>query len=232
MTEQPTPLGLIAEQALHRELLSTALAQLSNVRFVAVAHDADELLRMSHNLGPRALTLVWCRQQRDWGLKTIRSLRRADFNLRTIALGIESNHEVIVRYLEAGAAGYLTLHEGFSALHDLIQNLRLNRTELCPSILTSVIARIQQLQAIRAIGLCDVDLSTRELQVLRLMAEGRMNKQIANRLAIEAPTVKNHVHHILCKLGARTRREAAHVAKGLGLLSPSPNGRSANCNVN
>jgi two-component system nitrate/nitrite response regulator NarL len=62
-------------------------------------------------------------------------------------------------------------------------------------------------------------LTTREREILELIDEGFSNKQIAQRLRIELPTVKNHVHHILVKLGVNRRAEAAALARSSGLRS-------------
>jgi len=132
---------------------------------------------------------------------------------RVLILGLSEEKQDVLRYIEAGAAGYILKD---SSREDLIQTVRLaNRGEarLSTRMAGVMMERLSNLARMfsgmerRIDG--DVRLTPRELEVLRFIAEGLTNQEIASRLVVEVGTVKNHVHSILEKLNVSSRDEAA-----------------------
>jgi DNA-binding NarL/FixJ family response regulator len=123
--------------------------------------------------------------------------------------------------LRAGAVGYLLKDVSSGRLVEAIHAAARGESVLQPSVAAKVVARFARLPdddpAPRPQPLV-VPLSDRELEVMRLLAEGRTNREIAGALYLAEGTVKNHVTNVLAKLGARDRTQAALRARALGLL--------------
>jgi two-component system NarL family response regulator len=134
--------------------------------------------------------------------------------VKVLALGLlEEDKEDTLRYIEAGAAGYILKD---SSLDDFIQAIRLAQrgearvsTELAGALMErlSNLARIAPAVEARLDG--NARLTSREFEVLQFIGQGLTNQEIAARLVVEVGTVKNHVHNILEKLNVSSRDEAA-----------------------
>jgi two-component system, NarL family, nitrate/nitrite response regulator NarL len=134
---------------------------------------------------------------------------------KVLAVGLPADKDVILRHLEAGAAGYVLSEDSLDRLLDSVRAVWQQAAYVSPEVAAALIARLAELH-IR----CDrdgdnlgagADLSPREREVLELVRQGLTNREIADRLTIELGTVKNHMHNVLKKLNVKTRREAAHV---------------------
>jgi DNA-binding NarL/FixJ family response regulator len=137
---------------------------------------------------------------------------------KVLVLGVDDRPEMILRYIEAGAAGYILQNE---SIEDVVQKLQAAAEEkaiVSPSVAAAMMRRLSRLANLetpiaymkaRASQLGD--LTAREQEVLQLITDGCTNQEIAARLVIECGTVKNHVHNILKKLEVNNRHEAASV---------------------
>lgn len=142
--------------------------------------------------------------------------------IEIVLLGVETPGQ-IVQFLEAGATGCVPRAANFQKLLDTIQALLRDEAVCCPTLAASVIQRLAELsrevdRRPREPVLEQVQLTSRESEVLQLVAGGYQNKEIARQLGISLPTVKNHVHKIIGKLDASDRREAIRSAYQNGLL--------------
>jgi two-component system, NarL family, nitrate/nitrite response regulator NarL len=130
-----------------------------------------------------------------------------------LALTVPNSESEILAVAEAGIAGFVTLDASVDELVAAIESVARGEALCSPSVAAALIRRLASLarsgQGTSPIG----PLTTREREILELIDEGFSNKQIAQRLRIELPTVKNHVHHILVKLGVSRRAEAAALAR-------------------
>ncbi len=157
-------------------------------------------------------------------IELVHEVRRAYPRLAVVPLGVSSEDRVLP-FLEAGASGYLLRSASISDFFATLQAVHRGEPPCSPRIATSVCQRLAQLTAEkdRRQKLRNVNLTPRETEILNLIAEGRRNKEIASSLAISTATVKNHVHRILEKLQAPTRRQAILQAYKGGLVkSPIP----------
>ena len=136
-----------------------------------------------------------------------------------LALTVPNSEREILAVAEAGIAGFVTSDASVDELVAAIESVARGEALCSPSVAAALIRRLASLarrgQPASPIG----PLTTREREILELIDEGFSNKQIAQRLRIELPTVKNHVHHILVKLGVSRRAEAAALARSSGLRS-------------
>jgi DNA-binding NarL/FixJ family response regulator len=143
--------------------------------------------------------------------------------VRVLALTTFDDDEDVFSALRAGAVGYLLKDVSAARLVEAVLAAARGESVLHPSVATRVVARVARLDAApldagpRPQPLV-VPLSDRELQVVRLLAEGRSNREIARSLFLAEGTVKNHVSTVLTKLNARDRTQAALKARALNLL--------------
>jgi DNA-binding NarL/FixJ family response regulator len=139
-----------------------------------------------------------------------------------IVVGLEGEDERLIEMIEAGARGYVLQRESPRELVAAIRTVHGGGSRCSAPVAARVVARILELERRRPRAAAarppGEPLSARERQVLDGLAAGRCNKEIARQLGISVRTVKNHVHSLLGKLGARRRREALRVACELGLV--------------
>jgi two-component system NarL family response regulator len=126
---------------------------------------------------------------------------------RIILVSINETAEDVHRALEAGACGYVPKSSEKDAIVRAIRAVAAGERFIPPHLARRLAER--KLQA---------TLSTREVEVLRLIAQGKANKEIADQLGLSVPTVKTHITHILEKLGAPDRTRAVTMAMERGLL--------------
>jgi DNA-binding NarL/FixJ family response regulator len=133
---------------------------------------------------------------------------------KVVILGLsEENQQDTLRYIEAGAAGYIVRD---SSLHELIEVIRLAQrgeahvsTRMAGAMMERLFRLARVFAAVENRMDGDVRLTSRELEVLQFISQGLTNQEIAARLVVEVGTVKNHVHRILEKLNVSSRQEAA-----------------------
>jgi len=140
-----------------------------------------------------------------------------------LVLGLGCEDESVLDFVQAGARGYVLQDASLPVLVKAIRALCNGQTFCSPRIAAAALARIARLsQAARpAAGTPDPALTEREREILLALAKGMSNKEIGRALRITVQTVKNHVHHILEKLGVHQRRQAVRLAYELGLLQES-----------
>ena len=211
---------LVDDQALFREALATLLAVRDDVDVVGAAGDGDEALRKAADLAPDVVLMDLRMPVLD-GIAAIRRLHVEQPAVRVIALTTFDDDEDVFAALRAGAVGYLLKDVSSARLVEAVLAAARGESVLQPSVAAKVVARIARLPdgppQPRPQPLAD-PLSERELEVLRLLANGRSNREIAGALFLAEGTVKNHVTNVLAKLGARDRTQAALRARALDLL--------------
>jgi len=211
---------LVDDQALFREALATLLAVRDDVDVVGAAGDGDEALRKAADLAPDVVLMDLRMPVLD-GIAAIRRLHVEQPAVRVIALTTFDDDEDVFAALRAGAVGYLLKDVSSARLVEAVLAAARGESVLQPSVAAKVVARIARLPdgspQPRPQPLVD-PLSERELEVLRLLANGRSNREIAEALFLAEGTVKNHVTNVLAKLGARDRTQAALRARALHLI--------------
>ncbi|MEU8639270.1 response regulator transcription factor [Amycolatopsis sp. NPDC048633] len=212
----PVRVLLVDDQALFREALATLLATHDGIDIVGEAGNGEEALRRTAELAPDVVLMDLRMPVLD-GIGATRRLRLEHPAVRIIALTTFDDDEDVFAALRAGAVGYLLKDVSSARLIEAVLAAARGESVLQPSVAAKVVARFAQLPEPAPQPLV-VPLSEREREVLRLLADGRSNREIAAKLFLAEGTVKNHVTNLLGKLGARDRTQAALRARDLGLL--------------
>ena len=214
----PIRILLVDDQALFREGLHTLLAIQPDFEVVGEAADGAEALRLADRLRP-AVVLMDLRMPVLDGVAATRRLHAEHPDCRVIVLTTFDDDEAVFEGLRAGAVGYLLKDTPSEKLGEAIRAAARGESFLQPAIAAKVVAEFVRLTPAAAPQPALVEpLSERERDILRRVALGASNKEIAADLFIAEGTVKNHVTNILGKLGVRDRTQAALKARELGLL--------------
>lgn len=141
------------------------------------------------------------------GLEAIVEIRRHFADARIVVLTTEAGDAQIQRCLEAGALGYVLKGVAMAELLDILRAAHRGERRIPGAVASRVAAHI-----------ADQPLTYRETQIVRLIAEGQRNKEIASHLAISDETVKMHVKNLMAKLGASDRTHAVTIAIRRGFI--------------
>ena len=211
---------LVDDQALFREGLETLLSVHKDIEVVGQACNGQEAVEVAAKVQPDVV-LMDVRMPVLNGVRATRRLKKALPQCRVIVLTTFDDDEYIFDALRAGAVGYLLKDVASARLVEAIRAAARGESILEPTVAAKVIAeftRVSSLVPAAQMEQLVEPLSERELEILGWIARGGSNKEIADQLFIAEGTVKNHVTHILGKLGVRDRTQAALKARELGLL--------------
>ena len=147
-------------------------------------------------------------------LELTRSIMEHSPSTKVLVVGLsEENQYDTLRYIEAGAAGYILKDSSLQELTDLIRLANRGEARVSSRMAAVMMERLFRLARMFSVVENKIDgdfhLTSRELEVLKFISEGLTNQEIAARLVVEVGTVKNHVHRILEKLNVSNRQEAA-----------------------
>ena len=211
---------LVDDQSLFREGLHTLLSAQADFEVVGEAANGEQALQLATTMHPQVV-LMDLRMPLMDGVSATRALHTAQPECRVIVLTTFDDDENVFEGLRAGAVGYLLKDTPSEKLFEAIRAAARGESFLQPSIAAKVIAEFARMSG-KPGGLTGSPLpeplSERELEILRLVAHGASNREIAAALVIAEGTVKNHVTNILGKLGVSDRTQAALKARELGLV--------------
>jgi len=211
---------LADDQALFREGLDTLLSIHKDIEVVGQASNGQEAVDLAMKLRPDVL-LMDMQMPILNGIGATRRLKQSLPECRVIMLTTFNDDETIFDALRAGAVGYLLKDVGSAQLAESIRVTWRGESILDPSVAAKVVQEFSRVSSMVPSNSSDVlpePLSEREIELLGLIASGLSNKEIAETLFITEGTVKNHITHILGKLGVRDRTQAALKAKELGVI--------------
>ena len=210
---------LVDDQQLFREGLRTLLSVQSDFEVVGEAENGEEALRLAKSLHPDVV-LMDLRMPLMDGVAATRRLGEVEPEASVIVLTTFDDDEYVFDGLRAGALGYLLKDAPSEKLFEAIRAAARGESFLQPSVASKVVAEFTRLarQAPSREETLVEPLSEREIEVLRLVAQGLTNREIAERLFIAEGTVKKHLTSILSKLNVRDRTQAALKGRELGLI--------------
>jgi two-component system, NarL family, nitrate/nitrite response regulator NarL len=197
---------IVARVRLHRDGLASLLGRDRRLEVVGTATGPNVALAKIASVEPDVVVVD---AALPGSLETVQVISAARPDVRVVVTAVEEQEAEVIACAEAGAAGYATLDASAAELVDVIEGAADDRIPCSPQMAAVLFRRIGALAAKLVPEPALGCLTSREHEIGLLIEEGLSNKQIAERLQIEVPTVKNHVHHILEKLGVTARSEAA-----------------------
>ncbi|MED7924359.1 response regulator transcription factor [Nonomuraea sp. LP-02] len=197
---------IVDDHPVVRDGLRGMFDHVGDIEVVAEAADGFQALAMARRARPH-VALMDLRMPGLDGIGTIERLRTDHPQIKVIVLTTYDTDADVTRAMAAGVAGYLLKDAPREELHRAVRTAAAGGAVLAPSVASALISRPAAPEP-----------SPRELEVLRLVARGAANKEIARALLISETTVKTHLKHVFAKLGVETRAAAVVVAMERGLL--------------
>ena len=202
----PARVLVVDDHALLRTGVANIINQEPDLRVVAEAGNGLEAIQAFDQHRPD-VTLLDLRMPVMEGVEAVRRIRELDPRALVIVLTTYDTDDEIASALKAGAKAYVLKDISADELVSCIRKVLAGQTYLAPAAAAKL-----------AEGVTRVQLTPREMAALRLMADGKANKEIANELEISERTVKTHLAHLFEKLGVTSRTEAVKVATRRGLV--------------
>jgi DNA-binding NarL/FixJ family response regulator len=213
---------LVDDQRLLREGLRTLLELHSDIRVVGEAADGVEAEQQVERLRP-SVVLMDLRMPRRDGVAATARIHQRFRATHVLVLTTFDDDELVFRSLEAGACGYLLKDVGSDALAEAVRAAARGDSPLQPSIARKVLERLRQPTSPAAVPLQPEMFTARDYDVLRRLAEGATNREIAGGLALTEGTVKNYISALLGKTSLHDRTQLALFAARHGFAAPVAN---------
>jgi NarL family two-component system response regulator LiaR len=214
-TAQTITVLIVDDHQLVREGVRTFLQRQRDITVVGDAASGQEGLKLAAELVPDVVLLDLVMPEMD-GVETTRRLKQISPGSQVIVLTSFDDDQHILPAIRAGALSYLLKDVSTATLADAVRKAARGEVVMTPQVAARVMQELRQ--GGRTPTPLDSDLSEREVEVLRLIAEGRSNTEISERLVISEHTVKRHVSNILSKLHLADRTQAAVYAWREGMV--------------
>lgn len=197
---------LVIDVPFYRQGLEALLRTSSGIEVIdRIATTMDAPVIAAHEHPDLVLLDIGADQART----TVRCLRELMPAPKIVALALDETPECILEWAEAGISGYVPRQATLADLLEVLRGVHRGETHCSPRVMSMVFHRLATLSSRYEPRTRMIDLTTREREIVHLLASGVSNKVIAARLGISHATAKNHVHHILDKLQLRSRGEVA-----------------------
>lgn len=220
MTEQHDPIRVLVvdDHQVVRQGLTTFLGLNPGIVVVGEAADGRAAVEMVRQLEPDIVLMDLVMPVLD-GITATRQIKGLGLRTQVIALTSFTEDDKVIPAIQAGAASYLLKDVTPDALVEAIAAVHRGEARLHPEIARKLMEQVAQAPSAQpATRLLVGDLTARELEVIRLVAQGRSNLEIARELVISEKTVKTHVSNILSKLDLEDRTQLAIHAIKSGLV--------------
>jgi len=232
--QRPIRLLICEDQTLMREGLHTVLTLEPGFEVVGEALDGAQAVQLAEGLRPD-IVLMDVQMPRQNGVQATAAITARNLPCRVIILTTFDYEDYVFEAIKAGAVGYLLKDTPAAELAETIRRVYAGESFIAPRVATKLLMEFGRRGTLRpndasqeatgerggngsGNGNGEGELSLREVEVLRLLAQGESNREIGDRLALAEGTVKNYVSNILMKLHAANRTQAANLARERGLI--------------
>jgi DNA-binding NarL/FixJ family response regulator len=200
---------LIADDhPLIRQGLKQILELENDISVIAQASNGNEAVQMTREYKPDVV-LMDINMPGISGLQAIQEIRQEKLPCKIIVLTVNDDREYLFKTLQMGAEGYVLKDAEPSVLLEAIRNVYSGQSYIQPNMTSELVREFNRVTQHDKEKHEENDLTDREIEVLKLIAEGMINKEIAKQLYISEKTVKNHVSNIFRKLNVSDRTQAA-----------------------
>jgi DNA-binding NarL/FixJ family response regulator len=203
------------DQRVVREGLTMLVGLIGDVEVVGTAGDGGEAVELARDTRPDVV-LMDLRMPEVEGAEATRRIRATLPDTQVLVLTTYADDESLFPALQAGARGYLTKDASAEEIEDAIRSVAAGRTHLDPAVQERLVGAVLEASSGTDAPLPD-QLTAREAEVLKLIATGLSNAEIATALFLSGATVKTHINHIFAKTGARDRAQAVRYAYQHGI---------------
>ncbi len=200
---------LVDDHRMLSELLAAALDERDEIAVVGTAANASEALASIGALRPDVVVLDYELPDAD-GVSLVGPIREASPRSQVLMLTSYTDPVILDDAIGAGCAGFVTKRNGADEIAMAVLAVAANETPVSPDMVRALVRKDRPASG--------DDLTAREVEVLRLAAQGLTNQQIADELFLSVNTVRNHMQRVLNKLGAHSKLEATAIAARLGIV--------------
>jgi len=200
-------IAIVDDHPLFREGVTRSLSEIGGFEIVGEGATAQDAERIASTVQPDLLLLDISLP--GGGLAAVATILADHPAQKIVMLTVSEANADVTKALNAGVQGYILKGVGSRALADILRNVAAGESYLTPTLSARLLSDLQSPQP--ANGLADRlrQLTERQTEILRLVAEGLSNKEVALRLELQEKTVKHHMTGVLSKLNVRNRTEAA-----------------------
>ncbi len=212
---------IVDDHQVVREGLTSVLEGKGDIEVVGLAGDGSEAVEKARELSPDVVLMDISMPKMN-GVEATRQIKKEKPEIGVVILTMYADEEYIFDLVRAGAAGYLLKDADSAQIAKAIRAVSKGESMIHPTIAAKILNEFSHLSGrdnkVQKAARSEDDLSEREITVLKLMAEGKSNKEIANELHLSDKTIKNHIHHIFQKLNVADRTKAVISAIRMGLI--------------
>ena len=210
---------IVDDQALVRSGFALIVETRPDLEVVGEAENGEDAVRLARELEPHVI-LMDIRMPGLDGIEATRQIVSSGSSTRILVLTTFDLDEYVYAAIRAGASGFLLKDVRPTDLVDAIRLIANGNALLGPTVTTRLLERFADTQQANQAGAAIASLTEREREILRLLAGGLSNAELAQELVLGETTVKTHVSNVLRKLGVRDRVQAVVVAYDAGLVQP------------
>jgi DNA-binding NarL/FixJ family response regulator len=220
MTQSPVTVVVADDHSAVREGLVLLLGTLPGIAVAGQAEDGDAAAEIVAEVKPQVV-LMDLNMPRCNGVEATRRIRASHPQTQIVVLTTYSDDESIISALQAGALGYLTKDATRAEIGRAVLAAAAGQAVLDPEVQQRLLSAATRQPPQPSAEPSDSDLTPRESEVLRLIAAGRSNREIARALFVSEATIKTHVNRIFAKTGSRDRAQAMRYAYTHGYADPA-----------
>ena len=204
-------IAVIDDHPLFREGVMRILSEIQGFKIVGEGSTKEDALEICATLNPDILLMDI--SMPGGGLNAILPILEINSKQKIMMLTVSETSDDVLSALDKGAKAYVLKGVGSRALADIVRSVAAGETYVSPTLSARLLSDMSSAAAIAKQSNPINDLTSREHEVLNLVAEGLSNKRIALRLGVHEKTIKQHMTHIFAKLGTSNRTEAAMVLR-------------------